>query len=335
MICGTSGLIESALAAPSYDQAAKLYSEKKYREALPMFIEIVKTEPRNSSSYFLMANCYYMLSDRTTAARLYRTLIASFPGSLAAQSAQKMLQSLESANKGAGAGASPASGAKTDISSRIIEDSTASKGAADVDARKLLVVVRPLRDHPAVSDATVDNITRAMNGLPPKFLQLLVVNGARIYLTPSMYDKNPELTNTEGRGYHGGTYKTCPGMFYGTQIVICERTMEEDGLTLTEQRAAQDILNTFYHECGHAIDSFSDDITETEEYKHTYRLDAAKIEPETAKRLQYYLQKAEGGPSESCAELIGLLLGAKKAHGDLMLASFPETTKLLKMKLGF
>lgn len=323
----------AALAASAYDAAAKLYTERKYREALPALLQVVKSEPRNSSAYLLLANCYYMLGDRATATRLYSNLTSSFAGTKVAQSAQQMLQQLSAGNKTASASkaASGPVSIETDGGSETTDN--ASNFTAS-DLKNLLFVVRPLRNHPAVSAGTQQAVSNAILRMPPRFLNLLKANGVTFYLTPSLFDKNPELTNTEGRGYHGATYKSCPGMFYRDQIVICERAMDESDETLTEKFPLQEILNTLYHECGHAIDRHNGYVTDTDEFKHIYRLDSAKIEPAAAKKLDYYLQKADGGPSEAFAQLVGIMLGAQEEDGQLMMSSFPDTANLLRKKLG-
>jgi hypothetical protein len=149
-----------------------------------------------------------------------------------------------------------------------------------------------------------------------------------------LIDKNPELKNREGRGYDGFTYKSCPGMFSdGRDIVICERTMDEDTEMVHAPIATDQIINTLNHECGHAIDRCLGYVCETEEFKHAYLLDSAHLEPDVSRDLAYYLQKSDAGQQECCGELIGIILGTEDRHTDKMKAAFPQTIALLRSKL--
>jgi len=110
--------------------------------------------------------------------------------------------------------------------------------------------------------------------------------------------------------------------------------MDENDESLKEAFPSGQMVNSLYHEAGHALDFCLDDISHSEGFKHAYLLDSARIEPAAANTLRYYLQKSEDGQEECCAELIGTLLGQTERHTAEMKTSFPLTIKFLKAKLG-
>ncbi len=205
----------------------------------------------------------------------------------------------------------------------------------EIHLSDIVHVVRPLQDHPPVSSALIDAVKEKLESYPKSVKKLFKYGGIQVYLTTTLIDKNPELKNREGRGYDGFTFKSCPGMFtMGRDIVICERTIDEGSEQVKSPLLTSEILETLNHESGHAIDHCLGDISTSDEFKHAYLLDRARIDPEDRNTLAYYLQLSDAGQEECCGELIGIILGSQGRHTEKMRAAFPQTIKLLQSKLG-
>jgi hypothetical protein len=326
--------LPTATSASRFDDGVKLYNQKQFKQALPVFIEFLKQNPRSSAAYLYIANSYYALNQFGAAKQTYQVLIQSFPYSSEAAAAREFMQRLQPAGK---SGSDASSSAKVSTIESKPSNSKSTAGVAS--AREIsLRVIRPLQDHPVVSPALIAAVKNQIEKYPKSVRQLLIDNRIEVVLTPTLIDKNPEMKNQEGRGYDGYTLKSCPGMFQdGQSIVICERTMDENTEAVHDPISTSHILRTLNHECGHAIDSCMGDICETDNFKHVYLLDAAaaqRLDASVSRDLAYYLQKSVAGQQECCGELFGIILGTEDEKSDKMKAAFPQTIKFLKAKLG-
>lgn len=315
----------------TFDDGVKLYTHKQYKQALPILLNVLKQDPRNASAYLYIANCYYCLQQVAYAKQTYQIIVRNFAGSSEANTATDFLKRLEAV-------ATPsATTAAAGGDSQIGKPSSAPAKVADQSISDIVRVIRPVQDHPPVSDLLISAVKSKLDTYPPFVKKLLRENRINVILTTTLIDRNPELKNREGRGYDGYTYKSCPGMFEnGRDIVICERTMDEGTESVHEPILTSDILHTLNHECGHAIDHCLDNFCESEEFKHAYLLDAAKVQqndPQMSKDLAYYLQKSTAGQQECCGELIGILLGTESERAEKMKSTFGQTIKVLKKKL--
>lgn len=97
-------------------------------------------------------------------------------------------------------------------------------------------------------------------------------------------------------------------------------------------------LGVVRHELGHAIDHCLGYYSSSEEFKHQYLLDAGNVPPEYTGRLDYFLQKAGSGPSETFAELFCHYVGGETANRvescELTHKYFPSADKAMINKLN-
>lgn len=310
-------------------QGLELYNKRKFPQAYKIFADAGSKKPGDGSAFLYAANCLYQMGNNSSASRMYEYVQKHFPASRNAPIAAAMLKRIGS---GANATAGTASSATTTTAP---DDQTIRKAAVSgpSDCSDLMEIVRPLFGHPPVTEATINTVRRAVQGLPSNVKETLRSNGAKIYLCTTLIDKEPSLKNREGRGYDGYTYKSCPGMFWNNRIYLCERTLDESDDSVKEAILLDAIVGTLYHEVGHALDWYSGNISGTEDFKHAYLLDSARVDVDGRSELAYYLQKSDAGQQECCGELIGILLGKQDTKTNKMRAAFPGTLKLLKAKL--
>lgn len=333
----TSGAAALALpnaVSPSFEEGVRLYSQKQYKQSLSVFMQFLKANPRSAAAYLYIANSYYALQQVGAAKQTYQVLIQSFPNSSEARSAREFLNKLEPPQNSQ-TGVNSASGEGLTSTRKNSAKGANSSGAAGELAFR---VVRPLQDHPAVSPQLINDVKRTLQSYPKQVRRLLYEHQIEVVLTPTLIDKNPEMKNQEGRGYDGHTLKTCPGMFQdGQTIVICERTMDEGTEAVQDPIPTSNILRTLNHETGHAIDSCLGNVSETDDFKHSYLLDAAsaqRLDASVSRDLAYYLQKSVAGQQECCGELFGIILGSEGDRSEKMKLAFPQTIKYLRAKLG-
>ncbi len=331
---GTVVLALPSAVSSSFEEGVKLYSQKQYKQALPVFMQFLKANPRSSAAYLYIANSYYALQQVGPAKQTYQVLIQSFPNSSEARAAREFLIKLQPPESANAKDNSATAEGSTSIPKAFTKRLNSPSPVGELTFR----VVRPIQDHPAVSTQLINDVKSRLQSYPKQVRRLLYENGIEVVLTPTLIDKNPEMKNQEGRGYDGHTLKSCPGMFQdGRMIVICERTMDEGTEAVHEPISTSSILRTLNHETGHAIDRCLGELCETEEFKHAYLLDAAaaqRLDASISRDLAYYLQKSVAGQQECCGELFGIILGTDDDKSEKMKTAFPQTIKYLKAKLG-
>lgn len=320
--------------AARFNAAVTLYQAKKYKEAIEEFRAVTQADPRNSNALYYIANSYTALGDKLSAAKIYEYILKYFPQSEAAKASAEAVKALGSATE---TGAAATAAAHSERSTAADESRKAKKKAdlklsdlVPTSIASIVSVVRARADRPQVTKSSVTAIKSAVDGLPASVKQTLWISGMKIFVTPTVEDYQPGVKYEQARGYEGGTYKSCPAFYNNRRIVIAEHTMDENDETLKDAFPASEMINSLYHETGHALDDALGDVAETEEFKHAYLLDSARIDPATAHKLRYYLQKSTVGQAECCAELIGSLLGQKEKHTEDMMRSFPLTLKVLR-----
>lgn len=328
LLSGFAGSIPvGAENAGDLNQGLALYNKGDFAQAYKIFADAGSKKPGDGTAYLYAANCLYQMGNSSSAARMYEYVQKNFPSSRNAPVAAEMLKRTASS--------STRSSANSTAATDRPDEETVRKAAVSgpADCSDLIDIVRPLFGHPPVAEATINTVRRAVQSLPANVKELLRSHGAKVYLCTTLIDKEPSLKNREGRGYDGHTYKSCPGMFWNNKIYLCERTLDEGDDSVKESIALDAIVGTLYHECGHALDWYAGNISGTEEFKHAYLLDSARVDADSRNDLAYYLQKSDAGQQECCGELIGILLGKQDPKTLKMKAAFPGTLKLLKSKL--
>ncbi len=58
-----------------YIEGSKLYSAQRYREAIPRFLETLKTNPRDGATYYYLGACYQQVRDLNSAKQYYAKAI--------------------------------------------------------------------------------------------------------------------------------------------------------------------------------------------------------------------------------------------------------------------
>jgi tetratricopeptide (TPR) repeat protein len=316
----------------AYQTGVALYNARRYSEAEQYFTKVVKQEPANSDAFYYLATCQALLGDKPACLRLYKYIVQYFPNTPAAASAAQYVAQNSPADTALSGGGDSQKQLKDALDA--VQKMVKKASTAPASIVSIVQVVRARADRPNVSTEAVSAIKQAVDKLPPTVKDVLWANSVKIFVTPTVEDYEPGVKYQEARGYEGGTYKSCPAFYQNRKIVIAERTMDEGDETIKDAFPANQMVNSLYHETGHALDFCLDDISHSDGFKHAYLLDSAHVEPSAAHTLRYYLQKSEDGQEECCAELIGLLLGQTERHTAEMRATFPLTLKFLRTKLG-
>ena len=307
--CSTAAQADSDSSA-----AVALYNRQQYAAALQAFSAIVDKNPNNTTALYYSANCDVGLGKTSAAISIYKHLVDAFPSSAEAASAGAVLVRM-----GIRYGAPVSTTAKSAGKADSVHVASVSKSKAGPAGEKsdvinqIVVPVRALAGRPEVTSQTIDSIKSALKVYPTPLLAILNAQGLKVFITPTMIDKEPQLVNTQPSGYEdGSTFRNCPGMFNGN-VVLCENRFIGDGPDLAK---CPDIVGTLRHELGHAVDWYLGELTKKDEFKHQYLLDLGTIDDGTKSNLSYFCQKDFRGPSETFAEIMCLKYGGRPSNNE-------------------
>ena len=307
-------------------EARQAWTTGNYNKCLNIFRFMLNDNPDNTEAQYYVAGSLYYTGRKAEGIRLYEKLAREFPDDRYAKMAQDLLPKLKQS-----AASSSISTQQTNAPTHQSSGTTKATRIGQILDR-MIQTVKPAAGGAPVSLICLQRTRTILSHVPLSVLETLDSKKMKIYVTPTLIDKFPELKNREGRGYDGYTYKSCPGMFSGGHLILCESVYDEDKDDALHPVDPQYYETTVLHELGHAIDWYYGDISANPNFKHAYNLDTAQISPETKQQIKYFLQKSSAGNQEACAELIGVILGAY-SHEGLVRASFPLTLKFLNNQL--
>jgi hypothetical protein len=313
----------------SYNLGVQAYQQGRFKEATGFMYDAIVKEKAGANAWLYMAHAQFASGNKQLALTTYQRIKDGFPGTAQGQAAAQYLQRF-----------SPSSEAKKEGS-----DSSASEAKANVEPavppakilkelRARISIVKPVIGHDPVSNRTITAVNACFDKIPAKVQAILFQNNIKFVITPTMIDKYPEGAYQEVRGYEGGTSKSCPGLFHGDTIVLAQSTVNEDTNLVEKPASTDELVGTFLHETGHALDACLNSYSCTKEYRHNYYLDIAHVPDNFAPKISYYLQKSDTGQIESCAELTSILLGNDREQAAELTTYFPNTMKYIKQKLG-
>ncbi len=321
----------SSLSTSIYALGVQAYQAGRYNEAAAYMNDSIAKEKAGANAWLYVAHSYYALGQRKRAEETYQKLKNNFAGTPQAALAEQYLLRLNSnAKKNT---ASPPSAARSNTAEETAADIAGSKEGMK-QLRKRVSIVRPVYGHDPVNERTIKAVDACFDKIPPIVQEILFKGEIDFVITPTMIDKFPAGAYQEVAGYEGGTSKSCPGLFTGKTVVLSQATVDEGSNEVRRPRDAADLQGTFLHETGHAVDACLQWYSCTDEFRHNYYLDIARVPDDVAPKIKYYLQKSVRGQRETCAELTSILLGNQRGYYQEMITYFPNTMKYIKGKLG-
>ena len=210
---------------------------------------------------------------------------------------------------------------------------TAQPPATSINQPKIEIVVPvEIFRRTQYTDKTEQQVRAAISKVPKRVQESVKSAGITIFIVPDMLSAHPELNIEKPRGYHGGGYDNCGGMFSSgpKKIYICERVSWRNS-PLQEN---WHLPATSLHEMGHAYDH-TGSYSKAEEFVKAYEDDGKYLGSEQRRTWEYFLQENDAGRSEMFAELFVASISPsddKRAAG--LSQAFPRCTKYVQGLLG-
>lgn len=323
VLCVTSAVF----AAPdAFQNALALYNKQNYQGCVPMLESYIRANPTNKLAYCYLANSYFALGRYDQAKKLAEYVIFNFTMTPESTSCGELIARIQ-AKTGSSRAEQPQKQVKT-----LTSSAAAANLAFNMDT--FVYTVRGNQATGDVSPAFLKSVKSVMSTLPERVLARLQSSGCKLCVTPRMADKLPGFANQRPRGWDEDmSGKHVDGLFNG-EVIICEHSISyKDDFAYVKNERYAGVLR---HETGHAVDWYFGNLSETEELKHSYLLELARVDVDAREKdIAYYCQKSDAGRSECFAELFAAMMGGGCSKNDgMLMAAFTNTAKLIKSKLG-
>lgn len=183
------------------------------------------------------------------------------------------------------------------------------------------------------TDKVLRQVKDALARVPTSVQESLKRAGISVLIVPTILAARPELANEKPRGYHGGGYDNCAGLFYSQdkKVFVSERVSYRN----SPYQENWYLMATAMHELGHAYDHTAS-YSKAESFIKAYEDDGKYIGNEQRNKFEYFLQENDAGRSEMFAELFQAILSPDSdQHAVTLSKAFPRCTAAVKDAIGY
>jgi len=298
-----------------YQKGVLAYQKQQYQEAAKIFERLISEKQINAQTWLYLAHSQYASGHRNAAISSYQVIEKSFPGTAQAQVAAQCLLKI-------GALVSNSrTGVPTGQNNIVrLEDS--------------LEVVTPQYGHSAVTAVNIKAIKDAIIHLPTTVSKNLRDNGTTFCISPTMEERFPKFLRQEREGFAGHTNATAGGLVDQNVIHVFQSKFDEATNRPLGARAADDLVGTFLHECGHALDANLGFYSRSDKLQRAFYQDIDEMPENINSKIKTFAQKNDFSQKEACAELTSVLLGGNRPNAEELKTYLGRTVKVLKAQLG-
>lgn len=183
------------------------------------------------------------------------------------------------------------------------------------------------------TEKTLQKVKEALGQVPASVQEALKRSGISVLIVPTILAARPELINEKPRGYHGGGYDNCAGLYYSSdkKVFISERVSYRN----SPYQENWYLIQTAMHEFGHAYDHTAS-YSKAESFVKAYEDDGKYLGNEQRNKFEYFLQENDAGRSEMFAELFQAILSpGSDADAVKLSQAFPRCTAAVREAIGY
>lgn len=310
----------STVQLSEFQRAVAAYDTRRYKDAVVILEQLVSSKQASALTWLYLAHARYAIGNRNASVYAYQILKNSFPGTKEAEQADLCLRKLEGDS-------STRSGP---VAVPLTQHSTSNELSEKFE------IVSPKFGHAPVTITNSKAIKEAIKNLPPTVKKILRDNGVGFSIAPTMEEQFPVFLRQEREGFPGYSNGTVGGLFdmNSNRVCVFQSKFDESSHQPLEIRTSEDLVGTFLHESGHAIDAYLGSYSQSMEYKTAFYRDIDQMPENISVKLKSFAQKTAFSQKESCAELTSVLLGGIRPNADELKAYLSNTVKVVKLHLG-
>lgn len=325
---------EAFSASDAFQNAVSLYGKQDYRACVPLLENYIRAHPTNKVAYCYLANSYFALGNYDQAKKLAEYVAVNFTMTPESAACGELIARIQAKLEKSQKATKILTGSQSETALRHSSGKHGGSTGGPFNIDTFIYTVRGNVDTGEVSPEFLQKVKAVVSSMPQNVMARLQHSGCKVCVTPRMADKLPGFSHQRPRGWdEDKSGKHVDGLFNG-EVIICENSIsyKNDFEYVKNERYA----GVLRHEMGHAVDWYYGRLSRTEELKHSYLLELARVDIDAREReIAYYAQKSDAGRSECFAELFGAMIGGGCSKYDSMLmASFPSTAKLIREKVG-
>ena len=316
----------------AYKQGVKDYKGRDFRSAAEHFRKSIVEGNASAHTWLYMAHSYAAAGDKLKAYDAYKRVERMFSGKPAGQMAAAGIKKLGNLS----------SLRNRNIIKRSSGDKRGLPKSTNPDDWRSLpfkdrVIIYPANEqfgHPEVSKATEEIVRRAILTLPNHFYRTLEKGGVTVTIVPNIIDKWPDMVKNNALDKAAQELAKVGGRCYDRDVHIWQNGLVPGTLKADEAQKNDVLLNSTYHELGHAYDDCLGTYSQKSEAIKLYKADVEAMPPAFRKYLIYFAAGTTNSCSEACAELTAELLGSKVEEAKACAKYFPKLRKLVREKTG-
>lgn len=303
-----------------FQRAIAAYNTRRYKDAVVILEQLVSCKQATALTWLYLAHARYAIGNRNASIYAYQILKKSFPGTKEAEQADLCLRKLESE-----------SSSRSDQAAAPL-----TQHITPIELSEKFEIIPPKFGHAPVTAANSKAIKDAIKNLPPTVKKILRDHGVGFSIAPTMEEQFPVFLRQEREGFPGYSNGTVGGLFDISTNKVCvfQSKFDETSHQPLGARTPEDLVGTFLHESGHAIDACLGNYSQSVEYRTAFYRDIDQMPENISSKVKPFAQKTLFSQKESCAELTSVVLGGVRPNADELKAYLGNTLKVIHLHLG-
>ena len=175
-------------------------------------------------------------------------------------------------------------------------------------------------------------ISSALRRLPTHIYKKLEAGGVTVTVAPNIIDKWPDMVKNDTLDKAARDLASEKGRCYGRDVHVWQNDIARNSLAVAAARSTDAMVDTLFHELGHAFDECSGRYSSSSEVLEMHDQDVQDMPAAVRNKLNYYTQYGAKGSAEACAELFSAVLGSRSNDATMCTNYFKRLRRFIEKK---